>query len=251
MTSTFDAQAIAHQLAAAWQGGPAVPAAQVPVADLAQAYAVQDATLAKLGAGYGWKAGATTDTAEPACAPLPVARRFDSGASVKLHPGVLRSVELEVAVLLGADLLPAGRLLSRGELLASVSALVPTIEVVDSRLAEARDAPYLVRLADLQSHGALVVGAESAMKPEALDLSTQHAQLWFDGERVADTTGGHKAPDIWRVLAWLAVQAEQRGKPLRAGQLVTTGSCTGLLVVPEGARVVGEVAGVGRVEIQL
>lgn len=236
---------------AAWQGGPPVAAAQASVADSAQAYAVQDATLARLGPTYGWKAGARTDEAEPAGAPLPLAHRHASGATVPLRPGALRVMELEVAVRLGRDIRPGGRLLGRDALLPCIEALVPTIELVDSRLAEGRSSPPPAMLADLQSHGALVVGLDSALPPAALDLRTTHARLWFNEDCVAETTGGHPAPDLWRVLAWLAVHAEARGRPLQAGELVTTGSLTGLLVAPPGARVRGEVTGIGRVELQL
>ena len=52
------------------------------------------------------------------------------------------------------------------------------------------------------------------------------------------------------LLAWLARHARERGRPLRAGDVVTTGSCTGLLFAWEGARVQAEVEGVGRVELQ-
>ena len=76
------------------------------------------------------------------------------------------------------------------------------------------------------------------------------AYLAFDGQPVASTRGANPAADIWRLLGWLAWHCLQRGQTLRAGQVVTTGSCTGMLFAPEGAQVQAELAGIGRVELQ-
>lgn len=100
------------------------------------------------------------------------------------------------------------------------------------------------------SHGALVLGAPSALPPSELDLRTLPATLVFNGEKVASTLGGNPAEDVWTLLAWLALHCEQRGQPLRAGQIVTTGSCAGMLLAPAGALVQAEVNGVGRIEVQ-
>lgn len=245
----FDPQPLAEALAAAWNGAERLPDAQVPVADADQAYAVQNALIARLGPAAGWKVGATSDEAEPTAAPLPARGVVAQGAPLAVPARSLRGIELEVAVRLGADLLPGDRLPQADEILAAIDAVMPAIEIVDSRLAATRQAPAMAKLADLQSHGALVLGAPLARDLRELDLRTLHTRLWFDGAVVADTTGGHVAPDLLRVLAWLARHAQARGLPLRAGQVITTGTCTGLLMAPAGARVEGEVAGLGRVAL--
>lgn len=51
-------------------------------------------------------------------------------------------------------------------------------------------------------------------------------------------------------MAWLAWHCVQRGKPLREGQLITSGSCTGFVFAPPGAHVKGELAGIGSVEVE-
>jgi 2-keto-4-pentenoate hydratase len=131
-----------------------------------------------------------------------------------------------------------------------VGEILPAIEVVETRLAGWREADPTAKFADLQSHGALVLGAPSTVEPAALDLRGLEAYLAFDGQPVASTRGANPAGDIWRLLSWLAWHAVQRGHPLRAGQVVTTGSCTGMLFAPEGAHVVGEITGIGRVELR-
>ncbi|MEY4710871.1 MAG: hypothetical protein RIS88_321 [Pseudomonadota bacterium] len=251
MNAAFDPRACADALAHAWNGAPRVPAITLPIADDAQAYAVQEALAARLGPVAGWKVGASSDTHEPNASPLPARVVVPASRALDLPPRSLRLIELEVAVRLGADLLPGLRMLSRDEVIGAVQAVLPVIEVVDSRLAEGRDAPAAARLADLQSHGALAFGAPASLAPCEVDMRRLRTRLWFNGEAAADVTGAHAAPDIWRLLAWLARHAQARGRPLRAGDLVTTGSCTPPVFAAEGARVTGEITGLGRIEITL
>lgn len=251
MNTAFDPQAHAQALAQAWSGAPRVPAATLPIDSDAQAYAVQDALATRLGPVAGWKVGASSDTDEPNAAPLPASVVVPAGATLRLPSRSLRLIELEVAVRLRVDLLPGERMLSRDEVMDAVQDVMPTIEVVDSRLAEGRDAPARVRLADLQSHGALACGAPSGVAPREVDPRRLRTRLWFDGQIAADVTGAHAAPDLWRLVAWLARHAQARGRPLRAGDVVTTGSCTPPVFAAEGARVTGEISGLGRIEITL
>lgn len=249
MNTPFDPRPIADTLARAWHGAERIDSAAIRLTDAVQAYAVQNELIARLGPAAGWKVGAANDQAEPNCAPLPASVVTGPGTPAIVPARSLRGMELEVAVRLGADLLPGDALLPPEAIAAAIDAVMPAIEIVDTRLAEGRNAPVSAKLADLQSHGALVLGAPVKADLRALDLRTLRAQLWFDGQRVADTTGGHVAPDVMRLIAWLARHAQARGLPLRAGQVITTGTCTGLLLAPAGARVEGEVAGLGRVAL--
>jgi 2-keto-4-pentenoate hydratase len=121
--------------------------------------------------------------------------------------------------------------------------VLPTIEVVETRLAEFPKAPPLAMLADMGAHGALVTGNPIAFDPALLDSSKLSAQQWFGDKEVANSTGGNPAIDIGRVLTWLANHCAARGLGLTRGQIVTTGSCTGMLFAPAGAQVRGHVAG--------
>ena len=241
----------AHLLAEAHRGGARVRWRDVLPEDRAGAYAIQDATLARLGPIGGWKVGSKGPKAETACAPLPASGLLASGVTLVGDAWRMRGVEVEVALRLGRDLDASDALLSPAELAAAVDAVLPVIEVVETRLADWAGSDALAQLADLQSHGALVMGATSTFSPAELDLRTVQAHLSFNGQVAAHTTGGNPAADLWRMFAWLARHCAQRGQPLRAGQMVTTGSCTGMLFAPQGAFVVAELHGIGRVELQL
>jgi 2-keto-4-pentenoate hydratase len=250
MTPTsFDAALCARRLLAA-RDGAVVPSTEVLPHDATGAYAVQDAIMAVLGPVGGWKVGAKGAEAEPACAPLPASGLLPSGSRLVGAPWLLRGVELEVAFLLGRDLNPSDAHMQPRDLALAVDAVLPVIEVVETRLADWATAGALPKLADLQSHGALVMGPPSALTAASVDLRTTSARLYFDGAEVSSTTGGNPAADIWRMLAWLAFHAVQRGVPLKAGQVITTGSCTGMLFAPVGTRVEGELNGIGKVGLQ-
>lgn len=240
----------AARLLAAREQAAGVPSRDIVPADRDGAFAIQDATVAKLGAIGGWKVGAKGIATEPSCAPLPAAGILSSSAVLQGARWQLRGVELEVAFRLGRDLDPRGRMLSRAEIAAAIDQVLPAIEVVETRLADWRQSAPLAQLADLQSHGALVLGAPAGVAPASVDLRELKAYLAFDGQAVASAHGANPAADVWRLLAWLALHCSERGSPLRAGQVVTTGSCTGMLFAPEGAAVLGQLAGIGQVELR-
>lgn len=239
----FDPQLAARRLVQARNGTP-VSSGETTPPDRAAAFAVQDATLAQLGPAGGWKVGAKTADAEPACAPLPAGGVLASGVSLTGNAWRMRGIEVELAVRLGRDVGPGD------DIAAAIDAVLPAIEVVETRLSDWRDSSALAQLADLQTHGALVIGEPSALRPRDADLRTLAAYLAFDGQPVASTRGANPAADVWRLLQWLALHCAQRGQPLKAGQVITTGSCTGMLFAPEGAHVQAELSGLGRVELR-
>lgn len=243
------AAAAAQRLLQARRSGVPLPWTELAVADAAQGYAVQEATLAGLGPVGAWKVGAAGPDAQPGCAPLPQAGILASGAELRGAEWRVRGIEVEVALRLGRDL-AANETPSLEVLQASVDAVLPAVEVVETRLQNWRESPPLVQLADLQSHGALVLGSPSAVRPAELDLRQLMAYLAFDGQPVASARGAHPVGDVWTLLGWLAVHCTRRGRPLRAGQVVTTGSCSGLLFAPEGAQVQAELRGIGRVSLR-
>lgn len=233
----------ASLLLAARERGAGIPWRDVLPADRAEAYAIQDATLARLGPIGGWKVGAKSPEAEPTAAPLPAGGILASGVALTGPAWRLRGVEAEVALRVARDVV--GGMVTPD----SFDAVFSAIEVVETRLADFVGSDPLAQLADLQSHGALVLGAPSAIRPEELDLREIEAEQRFGGQVVAATRGGNAARDLWRLLHWLAAHCEARGQPLRAGQIVTTGSMTGMLFAEAGVPVEVSLRGIGEVRL--
>ena len=212
------------------------------------AYAIQDAVAAKLGAIGGWKVGAKNASAEPTCAPLPATlilrspQRFAAGRFAR------NGVEAELAFTLSRDLPPRPQPYRVADLEAAVATVHAAIEIVDSRFVDLNGVDALSLLADFQSNGALVVGNGVAL-PQAFQSSTQQVTLEIDGKRVVESRGSNPAGDVLCLLAWLANHATARSGGLRRGDVVTTGSWTGMRFVASGTRVEAAFAGIGGADV--
>ncbi len=220
---------------------------RLAVGDAATAYAVQDAQLARLGPVGGWKVGSKGDGSEPACSPLPASGMLAAGAELSGPQWRMRGLEAELALRVGRDFDPGDALPSREELLQVFDAVLPAIEVVETRLGQPPCGNPWAAMADLQSHGALVLGTPLPMPAIAPDLRTIGASLALDGKEVARMTGGNPAGDLWPMLAWLARHCARRGMPWKKGQIVTTGSCTGVQYARPGMKVEAVLEGMGAV----
>lgn len=216
---------------------------------VAHAYAIQDETARALGGVAGWKVGAKSPSAEPACAPIAQTLLHRSPRRCEPVELRLRGIEAEFAVRLARDLPLRARPYEAGDVRAAVDSLHAAIELVESRFADPRATDALSMLADCSSNGALVCGAGAGAR--AVDPARARVRLFAGAQCIDDVAGGNPAGDIWRLLAWLANHCVSRGSPLLAGQFVTTGSCTGLRHAAAGARVSALIEGLPPVEIEV
>ncbi|WP_186807749.1 2-keto-4-pentenoate hydratase [Swaminathania salitolerans] len=231
-----------------------VPEALVPINALA-AYQVQDAVIARLreagrGEIVGWKVGAATPTATPVCAPLLRSTVFDSGHD--LTPSFCRyhGVEAEIAFSLARDL-PARETPWRAdEVSDAIAAIHGAIELLDTRFVAPDSQHGLSHLADQGSHGALIVGRGVA-EWQRFSPHTLPVTMLVDGEIRFEQSGGNKAGDLLRLMTWLANHAAERGYPLRAGDIVTTGSVMGTLFLDRPAQLCVSFEGLFPVELHL
>lgn len=226
------------------------PVAAPALPDEAAAYAVQQRVADALGWFAGgpprcWKSGGPSREAVQTHAPLPPAGVWPSPADARAVPFHRRGIEAELALRLGeaVDAARAATLDAVGAA-ALVDAITVSIEIVDSRWAEALAAPALAKLADLQSHGALVVGDWAAYDPRH-DWAAQRCTLRI-GSQVQSFVGTHSMGDpAWVLPAWLR-HATRHGGTVRAGTVVTTGTWCGLPLAQPGDEVEAVFDGIGR-----
>ena len=229
-------------------------AAAVLLPDAAAAYAVQDGVARACGwfdgdAPTHWKSGAPSRTAVQTHAALPPAGIWSSPADARGWPFHLRGIEAEIALRLGRDVdaaLAAGLDVAGASRL--VDAMCVAIEIVDSRWTEVLDAPALAKLADLQSHGALVLGAWTPFAPR--DWSAQVCRVGIGAAPATEHKGTHPMADPAQVLsAWLR-HATRGNRRLPAGSVVTTGTWCGLPRAAAGDCVRVEFPGIGNAVVQ-
>lgn len=232
--------------------------------DAGEAYAVQERVAAALGwfddqAPRFWKSGGPSRLAALTHAGLPPggvhAVAAGQTASLQALPLHRRGIEAEVALRTRRDLTagevagwPVGKAPPAHEL---VDAMTVAIEVVDMRwalpLPEADDV-VLLKLADLQSHGALAFG--DWLPFEARDWSRQRCELKIGDAEAQQFEGTHPLGDpAWLLPQWLA-HATRNGATLPAGTVVTTGSWSGLGDAAAGERVSLRFADLGALALQ-
>lgn len=229
-----------------------VPAVGLPDADAA--YAVQEEVAAQL-RWFGdaparcWKSGGPSREAVLTHAALPPAGVWPSGFDARRHHFQFRGIEAEIALRLGREVdADQAATLDPAAAEALVDAMCVSIEIVDSRWREGREAPALAKLADLQSHGALVLGDWLPFVPRDWRQQVCHVVIGAQEQRFVGT---HSLADPAFVLpAWLR-HATRGGGRVPAGSVVTTGTWCGLLFAAAGDRVEVSFEGIGSAAVQL
>jgi 2-keto-4-pentenoate hydratase len=216
----------------------------------AEAWAVQREVLRRLGArAGGWKCAAPPG--KPASgAMLDAAGLRPAPARWPMPPGGRIGIETEIAFRLGRGLPKHATPYGREEVLDAVAAAFPAMEMVESRYMDPSAVSPLEAMADSIAHGGLVLGAD-VPGWRGMDLAGLTVRQTCGGAVQVEKVGGNPSGDPVTPLVWLANHLPTLGLQLEAGQVVTTGSCTGLLWVDGGQRVTGGFAGFGEVVVDL
>jgi 2-keto-4-pentenoate hydratase len=225
----------------------------------AEGYAVQ-AELAGRGAGplFGWKIAATSvagqrhlDVDGPLAGRLFRERAFESGATVPFGANRMRVAEAEFAFRMAADLPPRREAYTVDQVLGAAATLHPAIEIPDSRYDDFTrvGAPQLI--ADNACAHYFVLGPATAADWRRLDL-VEHPVLAavVDGE-ARTGKGGNVLGDPRLALAWLVNELSGLGLTLRAGEVVTTGTCIVPLPIAPGDRIRADFGVLGAVDARL
>lgn len=236
--------ALAALLAEARRSGRQVaslPPGLIP-ADAAAGYATADAVAAELGwETLGWKIAGTTaamrqrlKVTEPICGRT--YRRFAMTSPARLpHAALLDPlVECEFFVTLGADLPFRAEPFSMAEIRAAVGQVQAGIEVAECRFPMGALPPLPAILADGSASGRYVFGA--AIPGWREGLAALRVVLAVDGVVRREGSGADVMGDPLAPILWLTEARRRRGGGLRAGEVISTGSCTGMLPIRAGQR---------------
>jgi 2-keto-4-pentenoate hydratase len=153
-------------------------------------------------------------------------------------------VEAEVAFVLGEDLPEHG--VTAPELLRAVELVLPAIEVVDSRIVD-WDISIFDTVADNASSGVFVTGGSPRSLQAIDDLRASEMTLIVEGEVVSSGTGAACLGHPLNAVVWLANAVAERGEPLRAGEIVLSGSLGPLVPVQAGKVYEAQITGLGSV----
>lgn len=154
-------------------------------------------------------------------------------------------VEVEVGFILAADLPGAG--CTEDDVLAATEALVPSIELIDTRITDWKIA-LCDTIADNASSAGFVLG-EARVSPSDLDVTTIDAVLTRNGEVIAEGRSDAVLGNPVTAVAWLARKVESFGVRLRKGDVVLPGSCTRAIDARAGDQFVADFTGLGSVRL--
>ena len=225
---------------------------------LDEAYRIQDRLIALLDEPIaGWKIGATSRKARDFVGISDGSLRarmldvncHEHPATLGSHFFFMRALECEFAFTLGRDLVPSAGPFDEGTVLAAIEDMHPAIEISDSRYTDWTGVGGPSLVADNCNDGAFVRGPP-ATGWRGTSLTRHRVTLHVDDRVAAEGSGGEVITGPLGILVWLANDLAARGMGLRAGQVVTTGSCTGVVPVEPGARVWADFGSFGVVEAQ-
>ncbi|MEL6871797.1 MAG: fumarylacetoacetate hydrolase family protein [Pseudomonadota bacterium] len=225
--------------------------------DVAEAYEVQDRMVALRDEPIaGWKIGATSaaiqellGVSEPIAGPLYASTMFPSPAELKAADFRHYAIECEFAFRIGTSLAVGDGLYDQEAVSAAVDAVVPAIELISPVFESPLKGYFPSRIADGAMSAGIALGAATEVSG-APDLTASDVTLTVDGDETAKGNGALVLEDPRRALHWLANHLKLRGHTLTAGQMVSTGTMTGLTTLNRGQTAEGDFGEFGSVRVR-
>ena len=224
-----------------------------------EAYAVQALVRNELAPGQTavpryWKSGAPSRTAPLLHTGLLDAGVWLSPAQARDWPFNMRLIEIEIALKTNRLVTPEeAATLTQEQGHALIGAMAVTIEIVDSRWQQTEQLQPLLKLADMQTHGALVVGNWMPYTDQETerDWARQRCTVKIGHANAQEFVGTHSLQDPrWVIPFWLRHITAQ-GDSVPAGTVVSTGSWCGMPAAQPGDSVIASFDGVGMTSVQL
>ena len=157
-------------------------------------------------------------------------------------------IEVEIGYILGSAL--PGADCTEADVLAATAYIVPSLELIDSRITDWR-IKLADTIADNASSAGVILGAERKTPTElaaaGVDLSDIDAVLFQGGEEIARGNTSAVLGNPTACVAWLARKVAEFGVKLEAGHLILPGSCTRAIDARPGSAFRAEFAGLGTV----
>ena len=241
-----------------WRAGTklvALEPAQRPQ-NRADGYAVQAAIERHSAAHlFGWKIAATSEAGQkhinvkgPMAGRILAETVIADGGTALMAGNEMRVAEPEFAFRMRIDLPPRQTPYSMREVLDAVDTLHPAIEIPDSRFADFVGAGEAQLIADNACAHRFVLGPATTADWRAMDLIEHRPVLTMRGERFVGH-GRNVLGDPRLALTWLANELRELGIELKAGRVVTTGTCHPPLPIQAGDLCAADFGTLGKVSV--
>ena len=172
---------------------------------------------------------------------------FSQGEEMKISDTLISpKAEGEVAFVLKKDLMGPG--VTNADVLAATDFVMPCFEVVDSRI-ENWQIKIQDTVADNASCGLFILG-DTAVSPEDIDLSTCGMVVEKNGEIISTGAGAAALGSPVTCVTWLANTLGEFGIPLKAGEVILSGSLVPLEPVKAGDFMTVSIGGIGSASVR-
>jgi 2-keto-4-pentenoate hydratase len=228
---------------------------------LDDAYQIQAALIPLIeelsnGRRVGYKGGATAEAPQkllgldhPFLGVLVSSYMLKSGDTIPADACKAKLLEVEFAFRMAEDLPPAAAPYDMGGTLAAVGAFITSIEVVDTRYTGGLAAGGLQVIADNSAACFWLAGTEFE-DLDAVDFDDFPVTLHINGELAAEGNSSNVLGNPLNSLTWLANTLCLRGDGLKAGEIVTAGSCIAPTPGQAGDEAVADFGSLGQVTVR-
>ncbi|MFN5276101.1 2-keto-4-pentenoate hydratase [Bradyrhizobium sp.] len=225
--------------------------------DRAEGYSVQ-AGLEKTSREklFGWKIAATSEAGQkhinvagPLAGRILAETVIADGGTASMKGIEMRVAEPEFAFRMARDLAPRATPYSVREVLEAAGTLHPAIEIPDSRFTDFTSAGEAQLIADNACAHLFVLGPATSADWRAIDLVEHRPTITLRGERYIGH-GKNVLGDPRVALAWCANELRALGLTLRAGEVVTTGTCHPPLPIAAGDVFAADFGAIGKVSVR-
>lgn len=166
---------------------------------------------------------------------------YNEGDAIPMSRLIQPKAEGEIAFILKHNLMGPG--IGNADVLRATECVMPCFEIVDSRI---KDWKIKIQdtVADNASCGVFVLG-DHAVDPRKVDLSTCGMVLEKNGEIVGTGAGAAALGGPVNAVAWLANTMGRLGIPLKAGEVILSGSLAAMFPVQAGDNLRVSIGGIG------
>lgn len=172
---------------------------------------------------------------------------YATGAEVPVSTAMIAArAEGEIAFVLKQDLKGPG--ITNADVIRATDFVMPCFEIVDSRITDWK-IKIQDTIADNASCGVVVMG-DRAVKPTDVDLSTCGMVVELNGEIISTGAGAAALGSPVNCVAWLANALGVLDIPLKAGEVILSGSLVPLQPVKAGDNMCLAIGGIGRCAVR-
>ena len=223
---------------------------------LAEAYAMQDAFVARLGRPVGYKIAYSN----PALQKLvgissPLFGRLIEGrvsrSPARLDPARFFNIlaETEFSFRMARALPASDGPFDLAQVVEAVGAVIPSIEIADTRFTDWKKLAPLDAAAD-NALGSHWVGGDPIEDFRGIGLAALEVVTAVNGREASRGRGANVIGSPLTALHWLANELGRWGRGLEPGDLITTGCCMDVLELAPGDEADADFGPLGRVRVE-